>query len=180
ITRRDVRHVRTDGVHNAPAFMAEAARLARIGHPFQACPRLEVRGAYAAAFEPDAYFAQPGFGALLLLNLYFTGRSQHRRAHQLGRGHGLYSWPAMKASTSAWASSSVICTGGCLQNHAAGASIGPARPRSLAILAQRIMSMATPAEFGLSSTERRSSRFIGTPPKSRPSMRRKQTLLSFC
>src|SRR5690606_36801615 len=61
------------------------------------------------------------------------------RAHQLDRGHRRYSWPAMKASTSAWASSSVIYTGGCLQNHAAGASIGPARPRSLAILAQRIM-----------------------------------------
>src|SRR3546814_7047788 len=39
--------------------------------------------------------------------------------------------------------------------------------------------MATPAEFGLSSTDRRSSRFMGTPPNKRPSMRRKQTLLSF-
>ena len=41
-------------------------------------------------------------------------------------------------------------------------------PRSEATLAQRIMSIATPAELGLSSTERRSSRFIGTPPNSAP------------
>ena len=36
------------------------------------------------------------------------------------------------------------------------------------------------ASWAESSTERRSSRFIGTPPNSWPSMRRKQTLLSFC
>ena len=63
---------------------------------------------------------------------------------------------------------------------AEGASIGPPRPRSAASFAQRIASIATPAELGESSTDRRSSRFIGTSPNKRPSMRRKQTLLSFC
>ena len=44
----------------------------------------------------------------------------------------------------------------------------------------KMLCIATPALFGESSNDRRSSRFIGTPPKSWPSMRRKQTLLSFC
>ena len=41
-------------------------------------------------------------------------------------------------------------------------------------------SIATPAELGESSTESLSSIFIATSPKSLPSMRMKQTLLSFC
>jgi len=49
-----------------------------------------------------------------------------------------------------------------------------------ASFAQRMASIATPAELGESSTERRSSRSMGTLPKSLPSMRMKQTLLSFC
>ena len=51
-------------------------------------------------------------------------------------------------------------------------------PRSSATLQQRIASTTTAAEFGLSSTERRSSRFIGTSPNRLPSARRKQSLLS--
>jgi hypothetical protein len=86
----------------------------------------------------------------------------------------------MKASTPAWARSSVICRGGCLQKNAAGASMAPARPRSRATLAQRIMSIATPAEFGESSTDRRTSMCMGTPPNMVPSSRMKATLLSFC
>ena len=57
------------------------------------------------------------------------------------------------------------------------------RPADAAVereLAQRIASIATPALLGESSTVRRSSRFIGTSPKPRLSMRMKQTLLSFC
>src|SRR5207237_8147136 len=61
-----------------------------------------------------------------------------------------------------------------------GSKSGPPMPRSSAILQQRIASIATPALFGESSTERRISRFIGTSPNPRHSMRRKHTLLSFC
>ncbi len=43
----------------------------------------------------------------------------------------------------------------------------------------RIASTTTPALLGESSTLRRISRCIGTPPNPVPSMRRKQTLLSF-
>ena len=60
------------------------------------------------------------------------------------------------------------------------ASSGPAMPRSRASFAQRMASIATPALLGESSTQSRSSRFIGTSPKPRHSMRMKQTLLSFC
>src|SRR3546814_8434288 len=82
---------------------------------------------------------------------------------------------AMNASTALNALSSGICSGGCLQKYAAGARIGPPRPRSRAILAQRIISIATPAELWLYSTDRRSSRSSGTPPNIRPSIRRQQT-----
>ncbi|PAV69714.1 hypothetical protein WR25_08443 [Diploscapter pachys] len=99
------------------------------------------------------------------------GKQQARRDHQAA---------LMKSSTAICARSSVIWWRGCLQKYAEAGSMTPAMPRSLAIAAQRIMSIATPAEFGESSTDRRSSRFIGTPPNSWPSMRRKQTLLSFC
>ena len=44
----------------------------------------------------------------------------------------------------------------------------------------RIASIVSPAELGLSSTLRRASMFSGTPPKPRASIRRAQTLLSFC
>jgi len=47
-------------------------------------------------------------------------------------------------------------------------------------LAARMASMMMPAELGESSTDRRRSRCMGTLPKSRPSMRMKATLLSFC
>jgi hypothetical protein len=60
---------------------------------------------------------------------------------------------------------------------AEGRSSTPPSPRSTANFAQRIASIETPAEFGESSTDRRSSRFIGTSPKSFPSMRKKTHLV---
>ena len=57
---------------------------------------------------------------------------------------------AMKASVMAWASASVNCVGGDFMNQAQGPGSGPPMPRSSASLAQRIASMTTPAEFGLS------------------------------
>ena len=69
-----------------------------------------------------------------------------------------------------YASSSVNCLGGCLQKNAEGASRTPPMPWSRASRAHRMESIATPAEFGESSTERRSSKFIGTSPKSFPSI----------
>ena len=56
----------------------------------------------------------------------------------------------------------------------------PPIPLSKASLQHLMASMAQPAEFGESSTLKRSSKFIGTSPKTRPSILKKQILLSFC
>ena len=60
-----------------------------------------------------------------------------------------------------------------------GPTITPPIPRSKAKRAQRMLSIATPAEFGESSTDKRHSIFIGTPPNNSPSMRKKQSYYLF-
>lgn len=59
-----------------------------------------------------------------------------------------------------------------------GASSGPEIWRSSAKRAHLTASITIPAEFGESSTERRTSIFIGTSPKWRLSIRMKANLLS--
>src|SRR6478735_7502999 len=86
---------------------------------------------------------------------------------------------AMNSSVSMAATSSLNCCGGCLQKNAEGPVSAPPMPRSSATLQQRTASSTTAAELGLSSTDNRSSRFIGTPPNNSPSSRRKHSLLSF-
>src|SRR5205823_11887963 len=88
--------------------------------------------------------------------------------------------PRMNCSTQRYASSSVICTGGCLEKKADAECNTPPIPRSSASLQQRIASIATPAELGESSTESLISISIATSPKSRPSARIKAILLSSC
>ena len=52
-------------------------------------------------------------------------------------------------------------------------SQGGARLLASGLLAlMALLAIATPAELGLSSTDKRISRFTGTPPNMRPSMRR--------
>ena len=84
------------------------------------------------------------------------------RRRGLAGGEGLHQ---------AVASSSWNCTGGDFMKYAEGPTSGPPTPRSRASLAQRTASMITPAEFGESHTSSLSSRFRGTSPKLRPSMR---------
>ena len=55
--------------------------------------------------------------------------------------------------------------------YADAGSIAPATPLSSAIFAERIASIATPAEFGLSSTSSFNSTFSGTSPQDVPSSR---------
>src|SRR3954452_12079439 len=121
---------------------------------------------------------------LALRRFAALGGKRRARGFLLGSGFGWHflspQLARMKRSSSANASSSGTCRGGCLQKADAGAWSGPESPRSFATRAQRIRSIATPALLGESSTESRSSIFIGTPPNSWPSMRRQQTLLSFC
>src|SRR4029453_12372918 len=88
--------------------------------------------------------------------------------------------PRMNCSTQRYASSSVIWTGGCFEKYADAECNTPPIPRSSASLQQRIASIATPAEFGESSTESFTSISIGTSPNSRPSTRIKAILLSSC
>ena len=84
----------------------------------------------------------------------------------------------MKRSTCSRAASSGSCRGGCFMTYDEMLSSGPAMPRSSATWQQRIASITQPAELGLSCTERRISSSTGALPKPRPSMRRKQSLLS--
>jgi len=51
---------------------------------------------------------------------------------------------------------------------------------SLPSLQSLMASIPTPALFGESVTDNLSSTSIGSPPKPSPSIRRKQSLLSFC
>ncbi len=55
--------------------------------------------------------------------------------------------------------------------YAEGPMIGPLKPRSRAIFAQRMASIMTPAELGEYHTYSFASRFKGTSPKVVPSMR---------
>ena len=84
----------------------------------------------------------------------------------------------MKSSTFWRASESLNCLGGDFMKNELGASSGPPWPRSRASLIQRMASMTIPAELGESSTDKRTSIFIGTSPKWRLSIRMKATLLS--
>ena len=68
-------------------------------------------------------------------------------------------------------SSERYCSGGDFIKEDEGEIKGPAMPRSIAILAQRTASMITPAELGESQTSSFSSKFRGTSPKARPSIR---------
>ena len=55
--------------------------------------------------------------------------------------------------------------------YADAGSTAPANPLSIAIFAERIASIATPAELGLSSTSSFNSTFNGTSPQDVPSSR---------
>ena len=74
-----------------------------------------------------------------------------------------------KSSTAFLASSSRICNGGDFIKYAEAGSTGPLIPLSNAILAFLIASIATPAEFGLSSTSNFNSTFSGWSPHDVPS-----------
>ena len=100
-----------DRIDNAPAFVTEAARLARIFDPRQPGPGFEVGGANAAAFKTDADFPFAGLGHLYLLDTDFTRGRQHRRSHAHSLSFALFSSSASStspASTSrsiSWSSS---------------------------------------------------------------------------
>jgi hypothetical protein len=77
----------------------------------------------------------------------------------------------MNFSTAPRAASSLYCSGGDFMKYDAADSSGPPMPRSWAILAARMASMITPAEFGESQTSSLYSRLSGTSPNARPSSR---------
>src|SRR5262249_20048989 len=88
--------------------------------------------------------------------------------------------PRINCSTQRYASSSVICTGGCLEKYAEGECEPPPIPPSSASLQQQIASVAEAAEFGESLTDSCKSISIGTSAKRRASARMNAILLASC
>ena len=81
LARSEALDAGSERVDRAPALVAERARLGRELHPVGTRPRLEVRCADPAAFEPHAHFARAGLGNGNVLDLGNSCGAQHRRGH---------------------------------------------------------------------------------------------------